>query len=153
MISQQLKKLKTKLEKMYPELEVSERTVCCDLNRLDFTSVLLQKVPILTQQAKYHCLDWACEHLNYNWNKVVFSDETTIQIFCNTTHMWTCEKKPVQPMVKHPFKAHVWVAINIKGKIGIHIFTENLNHHLYHKILNNHLYDNADKLLGHCWVL
>ena len=55
-------------------------------------------------------------------------------------------------MVKHPFKAHVWAAINIKGKIGIHIFTENLNRYLYCEILNNHLYDNADKLLGHRWV-
>ena len=98
-------------------------------------------------QAKDNCLDWACEHLNYNWNKVVFSDETTIQMFCNTTHAWTREKKPIQPMVKHPFKAHVWAAINIKGKIGIHIFTENLNCHLYREILDNHLYDNADNLL------
>src|SRR5690242_20727909 len=52
-------------------------------------------------------------------------------------------------MVKHPFKAHVWAAINIKGKIGIHIFTENLNRHLYREILDNHLYDNS---LGHFWV-
>src|SRR6185436_18574602 len=47
---------------------------------------------------------------------------------------------------------HVWAAINIKGKIGIHIFTENLDRHLYRKILNNHLYDNADNVLGHRWV-
>jgi len=146
------KELKTKLEEMYPELEVSERTVRRDLNRLGFASVLPRKVPILTQQAKENRLNWSREHLNYNWNKVVFSDETTIQMFCNTIRAWSREKKPIQPMAKHPFKAHVWAAINIKGKIGIHIFTENLDRHLYRKILNNHLYDNADNVLGHRWV-
>jgi transposase len=146
------KELKTMLEEKYPELEVSERTVRRDLNRLGFTSVLPRKVPILTQQARDNRLSWARDHLHYNWNKVVFSDETTIQMFCNTTRAWSREKKPVQPMVKHPFKAHVWAAINIKGKIGIHIFTENLNRHLYREILNNHLYNNANNLVGHRWV-
>ena len=42
--------------------------------------------------------------------------------------------------------------INIKGKIGIHIFTENLDRHLYQEILNNHLYNNANNLLGHRWI-
>jgi len=55
-------------------------------------------------------------------------------------------------MVKHPFKAHVWAAINIRGKIGIHIFTENLDRHLYREILNNHLHNNANNLLGHRWI-
>lgn len=146
------KELKVMLEEKYPELEVSERTVRRNLNRLGFTSVLPRKVPILTQQSKDNRLSWARDHLHYNWNKVVFSDETTIQMFSNTIRAWSREKNPVQPMVKHPFKAHVWAAINIKGKIGIHIFTENLNRHLYREILNNHLYDNADNLVGHRWV-
>ncbi|CAH1756261.1 6967_t:CDS:2 [Entrophospora sp. SA101] len=61
---------------------------------------------------------------------------------------WSREKKPVQPMVKHPLKVHVWGAINFKGKVSIHIFTENLVRHLYRKILNEQLYDNVDALVG-----
>jgi len=144
--------LKTMLETKYSELDVSERTIRRNLNRLGYTSVFPRKVPLLTQQAKVNRLTWARDHFHYNWNKVVFSDETTIQMFCNTTRAWSREKKPVQPMVKHPFKAHVWAAINIKGKIGIHIFTENLDRHLYREILNNHLYNNANNLLGHRWI-
>ena len=51
-------------------------------------------------------------------------------------------------MVKHPFKVHVWGAISIKGKISIHMFTENLDRHLYCQILNEHLYDNASAMHG-----
>ena len=78
--------MKTKLEEKYPELEASERTVRRDLNRLGFTSVIPRRAPILTQQTKDDRLYWAHEHLNYNWNKVVFSDETTIKMFCKTMH-------------------------------------------------------------------
>jgi len=49
-------------------------------------------------------------------------------------------------MVKHLFKVHVWAAINVKGKIGIHLFTENLDCHLYRKILDDHLYNNVNSL-------
>ena len=55
-------------------------------------------------------------------------------------------------MVKHPFKVHVWAAINVKGKIGMHIFQENLDRHLYRQILDDHLYNNANNLLGHRWI-
>src|SRR5688572_20842695 len=55
-------------------------------------------------------------------------------------------------MVKHPLKVHVWAAISVKGKIGIHLFTENLDRHLYRRILDDHLYDNANTLHGRNWV-
>ncbi|CAB5351434.1 unnamed protein product [Rhizophagus irregularis] len=55
-------------------------------------------------------------------------------------------------MVKHPFKVHVWGAISIKGKIAMHMFTENLDRHLYLRILNEHLYYNANEVHGSRWV-
>ena len=73
-------------------------------------------------------------------------------MFRNTLLAWSRNAKPVVPMVKHPFKVHVWAAISVKGKIGIHLFTENLDRHLYRKILNDNLYDNANALYGRRWV-
>ena len=73
-------------------------------------------------------------------------------MFQNTCLAWSKNGSPVAPMVKYPFKVHVWVAINISGKVGIHLFTENLDRHLYREILNNHLYNGADALLGHKWI-
>lgn len=144
--------LKAKLEENDFELEVSERTIRRELENLGYISVLPRKVPLLTQQAKDIRLSWARKHVRYSWRKVVFSDETTIQMFGNTLRAWSRDAKPVAPMVKHPFKVHVWAAISAKGKIGIHLFTENLDRQLYRKILNEHLYDNADALYGHNWV-
>ena len=140
--------MKTILEEKYQDLEVSERTIRRELSNLGYVATLPRKVPLLKQQAKINRLSWAQDHVRYNWKKVVFSDETTIQMFRNTMLAWSREKKPVQPMVKHPFKAHIWGAINFKGKVSIYIFTENLDHHLYCKILNEQLYNNADALVG-----
>ena len=78
--------LKAKLEENNPDLKVSERTICRELQNLGYISVLSRKVPLLTQKAKDIRLSWTCDHLNYNWKKVVFSDETTLQIFRNTMY-------------------------------------------------------------------
>ena len=144
--------IKSQLEEKYSELEVSERTIRRELKNLGFVSMHPRRVPLLTQKAKENRLSWAHEHLNYNWKKVVFSDETTIQMFCNTLPAWSRDAKPIAPMVKHPFKVHIWGAISIKGKIGMHMFTENLDRHLYRQILDEHLYDNTNAKHGHRWV-
>ncbi|RGB33879.1 hypothetical protein C1646_668989 [Rhizophagus diaphanus] len=81
--------------------------------------------------------------------EVVFS---AIQMFCNTLTAWSRDARPIAPMVKHPFKVHIWGAISVKGKIGMHMFTENLDRHLYRQILNEHLYDNANAIHGRRWV-
>ncbi|CAJ0839920.1 7027_t:CDS:2 [Entrophospora sp. SA101] len=53
-----------------------------------------------------------------------------------TVHPWSREKKPVQPMIKHPLREGRYLYL-----------TENLDRHLYCKILNEQLYDNADELM------
>src|SRR5437879_6111132 len=101
--------LKTMQETKYSELDVSERTIRLNLNRLGYTLVLPLKLTLLTQQAKVNRLTWARDHFHYNWNKVVFSDETTIQMFCNTTRAWSHEKKPVQ----------LWLSTHLKLTFGL----------------------------------
>jgi len=119
--------MKAILEEKYQTFNVSDRTIRRELSHLGYISILPRKVPLLTQQAKTNRLLWARDHERYNWKKVVFSDETTLQMFCNTMLPWSREKKPTQPMVKHPSKAHVRGAINFKGKVGLYVFTENLD--------------------------
>jgi hypothetical protein len=144
--------MKAKLENTHPGFEISERTVRNTLSALGYSAVLPRRVPLLTQKAKDTRLQWARDHLRYDWSMVVFSDETSLQMFRNTCLAWTRSENPVAPMVKHPFKVHMWAAVNICGKIGMHLFTENLDRHLYRRILNNHLYNNADNKLGHQWI-
>jgi transposase len=144
--------MKVELEKKHPNFEVSERTIRRELKNIGYMVVIPRRVPLLTPKAKNDRLEWAHDHMHYNWRKVIFSDETTIQMFRNTVLAWSRNAQPVAPMVKHPFKIHVWAAISIKGKIGMHMFKENLDRHLYRQILNDHLYDNANAIHGRRWI-
>ena len=144
--------IKSRLKATHPDIEVSERTVRNELSRLGYSAILPRRVPLLTQRDKDNRLQWARKHRRFNWNKVIFSDEITMQMFRNTCLAWSRNKKPVTPMVKHSFKVHVWAAISTRGKIGFHTFTENLNRHIYREILDNHLYDNANAKYGDQWI-
>ncbi|GBC08466.1 hypothetical protein RclHR1_08130009 [Rhizophagus clarus] len=73
-------------------------------------------------------------------------------MFCNTISAWSRDAKPIALIVKHLFKVYVWGAISVKGKIGMHMFIENLDRHLYRQILNEHLHDNANAMHGRRWV-
>lgn len=93
------------MEEKYQDLEISDRTISCELSNLDHIAALPRNVPLLTQQAKINRLSCARDHARYNWQKVAFSDETTIQMSRNTVLAWSREKKPAQPITKHPFKS------------------------------------------------
>src|SRR5688500_10831587 len=48
-----------------------------------------------------------------------------------------------------------WAAVNIRGKVGFHLFTENLDRHLYcknRKSLYDRLYNNAGTVVARQWV-
>ena len=99
-------------------------------------------------------VEWAREHLRQSWNKTVFSDETTLQLFRNTTltRYKLGEERPQLGTVKHSLRVHVWGAFCAQGTIGFHMFTENMNGELYRKILTENLFSNANKTLGRNWV-
>ena len=59
---------------------------------------------------------------------------------------------PIAPMVKHPFKLHVWATISMQGKIGFYLFTQNIDQHLYQKILNENLYENVTTKHKKWWI-
>src|SRR6185369_14351080 len=104
---------------------------------LGYIATLPRRVPLLTQSSKEIRLLWSRYHRNYNWKKVVFSDETTLQMFRNTCLAWSRTDKHVAPMVKHPFKLHMWGAICARGKVRLCTFVENMDRHLYRKILRS----------------
>lgn len=140
--------IKARLEETHAGFEVGEQTVRDELSRLGYVATLPRRVPLLTEQAKRDRLQWAQDHSHYNWRQVVFSDETTLQMFRNTCLAWSRSDKPVAPMVKHPFKLHMWGAICARGKVGMCTFVENMDRHLYRQILNENLYDNATSIYG-----
>ena len=131
------------MEEKYQDLEISDRTISCELSNLDHIAALPRNVPLLTQQAKINRLSCARDHARYNWQKVAFSDETTIQMSRNTAPAWSREKNPPNLLQNTPLNPCLG-RYQFQGKVGIYIPTENLDRHLYRKkILNERLYDDA----------
>jgi hypothetical protein len=50
---------------------------------------------------------------------------------------------PSHPMVKHPYKVHIWDAFCHQGPIGVALFTGKMNSAKYHEILQSQLLPNA----------
>jgi len=108
---------------------------------------------MLTVAAKERRVEWSNSYLNENWKKVIFSDETTFQLFRNTTlvRYKIGEKKPRHAVVKHPLKVHIWEAFCARGVMRFHCFTENINGKLYWDILTKNFFTSATKILERRW--
>ena len=69
-------------------------------------------------------LEWARAHLNDNFDDVIWSDESSIQLDCH--RRYCCRKEGEKPRPKprpeHPTKVHVWAGISKREPTGICIF-------------------------------
>lgn len=142
------------LNQTYPNLNIASRTVRENLFKLGYRVCVPTSIPMLTGVAKERRVEWAKSHLNENWKKVIFSDETTFQLFRNTTlvRYKIGEEKPRRAVVKHPLKVHAWGAFCANGLVGFHCFTENMNGELYRDILTKNLFTSATRILGRRWT-
>lgn len=143
-----------KMNATYPDLNIAARTVRENLWKLGYRVCVPQTTPFLTENAIMTRITWAEKHQHQNWENVIFSDETTFQMFRNTTlvRYKIDEKKPSRGVVKHPFKIHVWGAFCSRGIVGFHMFSENLNKELYCNILTRNLFNQANRIFGRSWV-
>lgn len=79
---------------------------------------------LIRQANKQKRLDWANTYLHDDFNNVIWSDETTVQL---ETHRRFCYRKQGErplpkPRPKHPIKVHVWAGISKKGPTSVCIF-------------------------------
>ena len=92
---------------------VSEWTVRRHLHDLGYKNVLPQGTPMLTDDKKERRVQWALAHKDDDWNRTVFSDETSYQLFRNTVRRWSKyaqeEKKRIP---KNKQKIMVWGAFS-----------------------------------------
>ena len=86
-------------------------------------------------------LRWAQEYLGKDFDDVIWTDETSIQM--ETHRRFCCRKrgqKPrYKPRPKHPPKVHVWAGISWNGATKACIFEGIMNADLYCGILDGHL--------------
>jgi len=134
--------------------EISPRTINRELNKLGYRSCHPRTVPMLTSKQCERRVEWALAHAKQNWKTVVFSDETTMQMFRNTMTAFhkVGTEIPQRGVPKHPAKVHVWGAFSARGTIGFHMFTQNMDGQFYREILTNHLFENAARIMPRRWV-
>ncbi|CAB4396436.1 unnamed protein product [Rhizophagus irregularis] len=89
-------------------------------------------VPLLKESHVEARLQWALNHIQCKMTGLT-------QFF----RMKAGNPHPVHPMVKQPYKVHVWDAFCRQGPIGVALFTENMNSAKYREILQSQLLPNA----------
>jgi transposase len=134
-------------------LKVSDSTINRHLKKLNYKSVLPTGTPMLTEYHKQLRVEWAKKHKGMNWNRVIFSDESSFQLFRNTIKRWSKNwKKEKKCVPKNRQKIHCWGGFSIKGLIGIHTFKRIMDGPYYTVILKNHMLVNAKKQFGTRWT-
>ena len=88
---------------------------------------------LLRNENKQKRLEWARANLNNNFDDIIWSDESSIQLDCH--RRYCCrkegEKPQPKPRPKHPTKVYVWAGISKKGATGICIFEGTMDAILY----------------------
>ena len=92
---------------------------------------------LIRNENKQKRLEWARANLDNNFDDVIWSDESSIQLDCHKRYCCRKEgEKPrPKPRPKHPTKVHVWAGISKKGATGICIFEGTMDATLYCEIL------------------
>ena len=93
-----LRRLETKL--LNKGYHVSRTSISRHLSHLGYNKKLPKATPMLTEEHKRRRVEWAQTHLNDNWNKTVFTDETAFQLFRNTVERWYKNKRPTRRIPK-----------------------------------------------------
>ncbi len=141
--------------KRHLTLKASAETIRRYLKDLNYSYKSPKKKPMLSEEDKTERLEWAKNHTNYPFAKVVFVDETSIWLNSSSKRMWIKKGQDYYiDTVPHPQKVNLWGAIGKGGVIAISVYEENLDARGYVSILKESLIPNADDLYGHGrWVL
>ena len=133
----------TKLQAMFASkgIYVSLATIVRNRVELGWTYRGSAYCQLIRQQNKEKRLAWARSHIDDDFENVIWTDETTVQI---ETHKRYCyrkegEKPHLKPRPKHPTKVHVWAGISKKGATKVCIFEGIMAAPLYCEILEKTL--------------
>jgi len=103
---------------------VSRITVGRHLAEHGYKNSLPLTTPMLTKAHKESRVIWAKKHLNDNWKRTVFTDETSFQLFHNTIKHWHKGARPIHPMPKDRRKIMAWGGFCAKGKTSLFLLQQ-----------------------------
>ena len=97
-----------------------------------------------------------CIQRGDDFDDVIWSDETSIQLECHRRHCFRKKNQPLRlkPKPKHPIKVHVWGAISKHGVTEVYIFEEKMDTASYIQILQSNLvpFISSHFSSGHCFM-
>ena len=96
---------------------------------------------LIRETNKAKRLQWCREHLHDNFDNVIWTDETSVQLESHRRFAFRKKgRKPtLKPRPKHPVKVHVWAGISKAGATSACVFTGIMNAEGYVKILEQAL--------------
>jgi transposase len=98
------------------------KTIRNTLHKMDYKSSLPRVVPLLTDNMKVRRVAWAQANAKQDWNLVVFTDETSIQLQANIIRAWhKNQSRPNCPRPKYPKKAMFWGGVSRDFKTDLYV--------------------------------
>ena len=143
---------------------VTKRTISNTLHREGLKSCCTRKVPLLKKAHIQACLKFAKEHLDdpeEAWEKVVWSDETKIELFGinSTRRVWRKRNAEYNPKNTIPTVRHrggnlmLWGCFSAKGTGRLHRIEGRMNGAMYPEIWGDNLLPSVRALkMGGGWV-
>ena len=128
-------------------LEVSESTVRRRLNEGGLRYGPPLKKPLLKPNHLEARLQFVLENADRDWDRVIFTDESTFQLFQSARMVWQpINSRVVQRTVKHGPKVHVWGGFSSKGFGKLALFTRNLDASFLTQIYEEYLLPSAQEM-------
>ena len=124
---------------------MSHVSVCRILKHFGFRHWKIRKIPNLTANHKLRRVNWCHEHINFDWSKVFFTDETYFTVYRGKNGYWAL----AQPTLATPLfssKIGIWAGFSLRGKSNLIIFSESIDSEKYQDILNEGLIEVAKTL-------
>lgn len=102
---------------------VGKTTLWNFLKKNEYSSKPPRIIPALTETHKQKRVSWCEKYRNFNWNKVLFTDESTFWLDSGKVKRWKAKhEQNIQIKRSHPPKLNVWAGICSKGVIGPYCF-------------------------------
>jgi transposase len=93
-------------------VEVSARTIRRALRQMSYKNLRPTPVPAITQVQKTKRVKWCKSHAKTDWQNVLFTDETTIELQRCKAKIWHHKQSPpMLPKTKHSPKRMFWARI------------------------------------------